>query len=82
MVQIQFNYADMEDPKVQSRAVYDVCRRHGKPVIVMEPVKGGALANLPEAAGEILDRLQGGSRASYAIRSPPPSRAWPWSSAA
>lgn len=54
-----------------------------KPVIVMEPVKGGALANLPEAAGEILDRLQGGSRASYAIRfARLPSRAWPWSSAA
>lgn len=68
VVQIQFNYADMEDPKVQSRAVYEVCRRFGKPVIVMEPVKGGALANLPEAAGEILDQLQGGSRASYAIR--------------
>lgn len=68
VVQIQFNYADLEDPKVQSLAVYEVCRRHGKPVIVMEPVKGGALANLPEAAGQILDRLQGGSRASYAIR--------------
>ena len=68
VVQIQFNYADLEDPKVQSLAVYEVCRRHGKPVIVMEPVKGGALANLPEAAGQILDLLQGGSRASYAIR--------------
>lgn len=68
VVQIQFNYADLEDPKVQSLAVYEVCRRHGKPVIVMEPVKGGTLANLPEAAGQILDRLQGGSRASYAIR--------------
>ena len=37
VVQIQFNYADLEDPKVQSLAVYEVCRRHGKPVIVMEP---------------------------------------------
>ena len=46
-VQIQFNYADFEDPDVQSHAVYDVCRRHGKPVIVMEPVKGGRLAQLP-----------------------------------
>ena len=67
-VQLQFNYVDYDDPAVQSRRCYEVCRKHGKPVIVMEPVKGGALANLPEAAGQILDRLQGGSRASYAIR--------------
>lgn len=49
VVQIQFNYADLEDPKVQSLAVYEVCRRHGKPVIVMEPVKGGTLARVPES---------------------------------
>ena len=68
VVQIQFNYVDYDDPSVQSRKCYEVCRKFNKPVIVMEPVKGGALANLPEAAGQILDRLQGGSRASYAIR--------------
>ena len=41
VVQIQFNYADYENPSIESRAVYEVCRRHQKPVIVMEPVKGG-----------------------------------------
>ena len=49
-VQIQFNYADYEDPSVESRKCYEVCVRHGKPVIVMEPVKGGSLVKLPEAA--------------------------------
>lgn len=68
VVQIQFNYVDYEDPSVQSRKVYEVCRRFGKPVIVMEPVKGGSLVNLPEAAQEIFDSLGGGSNSSYAIR--------------
>ncbi len=81
VVQIQFNYADLEDPKVQSLAVYEVCRRHGKPVIVMEPVKGGALANLPEAAGQILDRLQGAAAPATPFGLPPPLRASPWCSA-
>ena len=64
-VQLQFNYVDYNDPKVQSRLCYEVCRKHGKPVMVMEPVKGGTLVNLPEAA---LALLPGGSPASYAIR--------------
>lgn len=68
VVQIQFNYADFDDPAVQSRKCYEVCRRHGKPIIVMEPVKGGNLANLPEAAKRVFDDLHGGSPASYAIR--------------
>ena len=67
-VQLQLNYADWEDPTVQSHKCYDVCRKHGKPVIVMEPVKGGTLVNLPSDAKEVLDRLNGGSYASYAIR--------------
>ena len=45
VVQIQFNYADYENPSIESRAVYEVCRRHQKPVIVMEPVKGGDLSS-------------------------------------
>ena len=45
-VQLQFNYLDYEDPQVQSRACYEVCRRHQKPVVVMEPVRGGRLARL------------------------------------
>ena len=64
-VQLQFNYLDYNDPKVQSRLCYEVCRKHGKPVMVMEPVKGGTLVNLPK---EALDMLPGGSPASYAIR--------------
>ena len=68
VVQIQFNYADYEDPSVQSRKCYEVCRKHGKPIIVMEPVKGGTLVNLPPEAKSILQGLDGGSAASYAIR--------------
>lgn len=68
VVQIQFNYVDYDDPAVESRKCYEVCRKFGKPVIVMEPVKGGNLVNLPENAKAVLDELQGGSPASYAIR--------------
>lgn len=68
VVQIQFNYVDFEDDKVQSRKCYEVCRKHGKPVLIMEPVKGGSLINLPEAAQKVFDRLNGGSNASYAPR--------------
>lgn len=68
VVQIQFNYVDYDDPTVQSRLCYEVCRKHNKPVIVMEPVKGGNLVNLPQQARDVLDALHGGSPASYAIR--------------
>lgn len=68
VVQIQFNYVDYEDPAVEGRKCYEICRKYGKPVIVMEPVKGGSLANLPEEAEILLDNLNGGSAASYAIR--------------
>lgn len=68
VVQIQFNYLDYDDPAVQSRRCYEVCRKFNKPVIVMEPVKGGSLVNLPQKAKNILDELDGGSPASYAIR--------------
>ena len=68
VVQIQFNYLDYDDPAVQSRKCYEVCVKHGKPVIVMEPVKGGNLVNLPEEAKAVLDELHGGSPASYALR--------------
>ena len=68
VVQIQFNYLDYTDPSVDSRGVYEVCEKHDKPVIVMEPVKGGQLVNLPDEAQAIIDSLNGGSNASYAIR--------------
>ena len=67
-VQLQFNYADYDDEGVESFKCYKVCEKHNKPVIVMEPVKGGHLVNLPKNAKKILDGLQGGSYASYAIR--------------
>ena len=46
-VQLQLNYADWEDSEVQSRKCYEVCVKYGKPVLVMEPIKGGMLANVP-----------------------------------
>jgi hypothetical protein len=67
-VQMQFNYVDYEDPSVESRKVYETAVKHGKPVIVMEPVKGGSLVNLPEEAQKVFDALHGGSNASYALR--------------
>lgn len=68
VVQIQFNYLDYLDPAIQSKACYDVCRKYHKPVIVMEPVKGGNLVNLPSSCDKYLKELNGGSNASYAIR--------------
>ena len=68
VVQIQFNYADYDDPSVESRKCYEVCRKHGKPIIVMEPVKGGHLVNIPEKAKEVFYSLGDLTPASYAIR--------------
>jgi len=69
IVQIQLNYLDFEDPSVQSRKCLEVCRKHNKPVIVMEPVKGGNLVNLPDAAAKVFEETGSGlSNASYAIR--------------
>ncbi len=73
IVQIQFNYFDYEDLVVESRKVYEVARKHGKPVLVMEPVKGGTLANLPESAEKIFDNLRSEtgsscSNAGYAVK--------------
>ena len=47
-VQLQLNYLDWESAGVQSRKCYEVAEKHGVPVFVMEPVKGGTLANVPE----------------------------------
>ena len=67
VVQIQFNYADYDDTSVESRKVYEVCRKHNKPVIVMEPVKGGSLTRLPDEANDILKEI-GKTPANLAIR--------------
>lgn len=73
IVQIQFNYLDYEDLLVESRKVYEICRKHGKPVLVMEPVKGGHLVRLPEAGQKLMDDMREKtgsdcSNAGYAVR--------------
>ncbi len=68
VVQIQLNYVDYDDSVVEGRKCLELCKKYNKPVIVMEPVKGGYLANLPEDAKAVLDKLNGGSPASYAMR--------------
>ena len=68
-VQLQINYADWEAPEIQSRACYELARKYGKPVVVMEPVKGGLLANPPESVAKILKEANpDASPASWAIR--------------
>ena len=68
-VQLQINYADWENPSVQSRACWETARRHGKPVVIMEPVKGGMLANPPARVRDALAGAKpGASPASWAIR--------------
>lgn len=68
-VQLQINYADWESPEVKSRACYEVARKHGKQVVIMEPVKGGALANPPEQVKALFDAAKpGASYASWALR--------------
>lgn len=68
-VQIQLNYLDWESEDVQSRACYETAVRHGKQVFVMEPVKGGLLANVPEEARALMAEAEPGmSAASWAVR--------------
>ena len=68
-VQLQINYADWESPSIESRKCYEVARRHNLPVIVMEPVKGGMLANPPQPVIELLEKAEPGSTpASWALR--------------
>lgn len=69
IVQIQLNYADWNNPLVQSGRLYEVLRKHDKPILVMEPVKGGMLAQLPEAAESLFRQAQPEmSVASWALR--------------
>ena len=68
VVQLQINYLDYDDPGVQSKACYDVAVKHGKKVIVMEPVKGGALVNLPDPAIAEFKKLGDAAPVSYALR--------------
>ena len=68
-VQLQINYLDWEHTGIQSRKCYEVARKHGVDIIVMEPVKGGTLANLPERAEKLMRAYApDASPASWAIR--------------
>lgn len=68
-IQLQINYADWENRSVASRANYEVARKHGKSIVVMEPVKGGSLADPPKEVKKLLkDCHPDMSCASWAIR--------------
>lgn len=68
-VQLQINYMDWENTAIESRKCYEVCLKHNKPVIVMEPVKGGLLVNIPDEAREVFKQANPDlSVASWAIR--------------
>jgi predicted aldo/keto reductase-like oxidoreductase len=55
-VQLQINYADWNHAVVQSRACYEVARKHNKPVIIMEPIKGGSLACPPPSVAAVFEK--------------------------
>lgn len=68
-VQLQINYLDWESDNVQSRRCYELCEKFDKQVIVMEPVKGGNLANLPEYIAEPMKKMHPDwSLSSWAVR--------------
>jgi len=68
-VQLQINYMDWENESIQSRKCYEVAVKHQKPVIVMEPVKGGTLANVPKEVSALFKSENAdASIASWAIR--------------
>ena len=68
-VQLQINYIDWLSPAVEAKACYDIAKKYHKPVVVMEPIKGGTLVKLPPKAEKILkDANPNASLASWAIR--------------
>lgn len=68
-VQIQLNYLDWENEGIESRKCLEVCTKFNKPVIVMEPVKGGNLVNIPKDAEKLFREYNAeASTASWAIR--------------
>ena len=69
VVQLQINYLDWDDPAMESHKCYNIAARYGKEIVVMEPVKGGTLADLPEEAARLLRQAAPDrSSASWAIR--------------
>ncbi len=68
-VQLQINYLDWDSPAIQARTCYEICTRHGKPVVVMEPVRGGALARVPDSVRDLFATANPeASPSSWAIR--------------
>lgn len=68
-VMLQINYLDWNSPAIRSKELYDTAVRHGKPIVVMEPCKGGTLANPPEEAAKLMkDYAPDASLASWAYR--------------
>ncbi|MDD3367850.1 MAG: aldo/keto reductase [Lachnospiraceae bacterium] len=68
-VQLQINYGDWDNPAIQSKKCYEMARKYNKPVIIMEPVKGGMLANPPESVQEVFKKADPiASCASWAVR--------------
>lgn len=68
-VQLQLNYLDWDNMNIQAHLCYEVCKKYGKPVIVMEPVKGGTLARVPETAEKLMKAYDGeATPASWAVR--------------
>lgn len=69
VVQLQINYLDWDNESIQSRKCYEVCRKHNKPVLVMEPIKGGTLAKVPEEAEQLMRAVHPDwSPAAWALR--------------
>ena len=68
-VQLQINYADWDNPAIRSRECYELARKYGKPVTIMEPVKGGTLANPPAPVAKLFAEAEPEmSAASWGIR--------------
>ena len=68
-VQLQINYADWESQNIESRKCYEVARKHNKPIVIMEPVKGGMLATPPEKISNLFKEYSpDASASSWAIR--------------
>jgi len=67
-IQLQINYLDWENDAIESKKCYEVAKKYGLPVIVMEPLKGGFLVNVPEEAEKIMKDFNGEEPISWALR--------------